>query len=703
MATLEKIRSKGVLLLIVVGVALASFIIGDFMNSGATYFNQSREIVAEIADEEIHINDYAVSLEQMMEVYKMETGQMDLDEQTSSQLRASVWETLVNETLLGAQADEIGLTVTGDELSERCFGDNIHPIISQRRAFVGQSGQFDPAALVQFLSSLDVDPANAEMAEQVRSAKNYWMFWEDNLRFTLLQEKYNALISKAVTANSLDAKSNFEAGKPTVDVEYVMQPYYAVADSLVKVSDADVRKLYNARKEMYKQAPNRDIEYIVFDIVPSEVDFADAEKWINGLKAEFTTTNDIASVVNSNSDVMYDGRNFSEKTVPAYYKEFAFEGKTGDVSEITFEDDTYRMARIVEAGLMVSDSVKLRHILIENNDERADSIVKALRRGADFGKLALQYSLVQETAAKGGEIGWVGETGLPKEISVPAFAKRAKEVFTVSTPGQGIQIMQIMEKSKATPKVKLAIMERKVTPSSQTYGQLYNDAKQYVVTNNTLEKFNATAKEQGLVVMPASALDKNAQQVANLTTSREIVRWAFGASEGDVSDVFECGNSFVVAAVKSVKDDEYRPVSSVAFELRAELIKDKKAELIEGQMGEVLAKENSLDALAAFVKDDAQKAAAVNFASYQLGSAGVEPYVLGAATAMAENTISAPLKGNTGVYVIKTSNKTEAEGAFDKDAEVSKLNNRNSYYLGYQVMQALRDNAEIVDNRSVFY
>ncbi len=703
MATLEKIRSKGVLLLVVVGMALLAFIIGDFLNSGATYFNQSREVVAEIAGEDVHINDYAASIEQMMEVYKMETGQMDLDEQTTAQLRTSVWEALVNEKILNKEAAKLGLLVSADELWERCTGANVHPIIAQRRAFADETGRFNAMALTQFLNSLDIDPQNQQMADQIKSAKSYWMFWENNLRITLLQEKYNTLIAKAVTANSLEAKLNFDMNQSKVDVEYVMQPYYAVADSLVKVSESEMKKLYSARKETFKQEPNRDLEYIAFNIVPSEQDFAEAEAWINNLKAEFTTTTDIAGLVNSNSDVMYDGHNYSEKSVPARYAEFAFSGKKGDVTDVIFADETYSMARIVESGLMVSDSVRLRHILIENNEERADSIVTAIKRGADFSALALKYSLVQETALNGGEIGWVQEQELPKEMATPAFAKRAKDVFKVSTMGQGIQIVQIIEKSKATPKVKLAIMERKVTPSSQTYGQLYNDAKRYVVENNTAEKFNAAAAEKGLVVMPAIGITKNAQQVARLSTSREIVRWAFNSEKGDVSDVFECGDAFVVALVRETKDDDFRPIGDVAFELRAELLKEKKGELIQKQMEEALAGQNTLEAAAAFVKDDVQKVEAMNFDSYQFGAAGIEPYMIGAAAVMSENTVSKPLQGNTGVFVLRTANKQSSEAEFDQAAQIQALNMRSSYYLPYQLTESLRNDAEIMDNRSMFY
>lgn len=705
MATLEKIRSKGVLLLVIVGLALLAFIIGDFLNSGATYFNRSHENVAEIAGESIHITEYQAAIDQMMDVYKIETGQSELNEELTTQIRTSVWETMVNERILKAECEKIGLTVTAEELSDRIIGNNIHPIISQRRAFYDQNGRFSKQILLQFLNSLDTEAENREMETQIQQAKNYWLFWENTLRNSLLQEKYTALLSKSVTANSLDAKKSYDGRKTVVDVAYVMQPYYALPDSVVSVSNSEIKSLYAKKKEQYKQEPNRNLSYIAFDIVPSTADFESVEAWINKLKPEFETTNDIANVVNSNSDIPYDGRNFSETTVPAQYKEFAFSGKKGDVTAVMFENNTYSMARIMETGLMVSDSVKLRHIyLAENNQARVDSILAAIKKGADFAALARTYSVVEQTAANGGEIGWLPELGLNQEIAEPAFSKAAKETFTVAQ-GNGIQIFQIMEKSKATPKVKLAILSREVTPSSQTYSSLYNAAKQFIVENNTLSKFENAAKEQGLTITPSLALNKNTEKIGNLAQSRQIVRWAFNdkMDEGDVSDVFECGSCFVVAAIKEVNDGEYRSIENVAGELKAELIKDKKAGIMIKNMQDVLAQNNSLEAVAQAVKTDIQNAENLTFTTYRLGAAGMEPYVIGLAPALEVGKISAPVKGTNGVFVVLTSNKHEVEDTYDETSEIMQLNMRSSYSLPYMAIELLREKSDVEDNRSVFY
>lgn len=704
MATLEKIRSKGVLLVVVVGLALLAFIVGDFLNSGSSYFNQSQEIVAEIAGEDINIKEYSAAIDQMTEVYKIETGKSELDEDIMTQLRSSVWENMVNEKMLNAESQKLGLAVSADELSDRLIGNNIHQLITQRRAFAGQDGQFSRPQLVQFLNSLEETPQNEEMKQQIAKVKSYWLFWEKTVKNSILQDKYNTLISKAVTANGLEAKMSFEDKKASVDVAYVVQPYYAISDSAVKVNNSDIKERYNKQKEQFKQEANCTLNYVVFDIKPLQEDFKIADDWINGLSEEFKTTADVVGLVNSNSDVMYDGRNYSENTIPLNLKAFAFGGKTGDNMGPVFVNNTYTMARIMESGIMQSDSVKLRHIFLAEKDAaKADSIVAAIAKGDDFAALAKKYSAVQQTAANGGEIGWLqeGVAGVEKEITATAFSKAVNEVFTIKN-AQGVQIMQVTDKTPARRKVKLAILERKVVPSSKTYSKIYNDAKEFAA-DLTAPKFDSKAKEKGYIVRPAGDILQTADKIADIPQSRQIVRWVFGSEKGDVSDVFDCGTQFVVATTSEVNEKGYRSIEKVNEQLKAEIIKDKKAELMIKNIAAQLAKNPSLEALAASMNDSVKVAAGVNFGAYQFGVAGFEPSVIGKSTVAELNKVSAPIKGNAGVYVIRASNKRINPQPFDAKMELMQLNSRMSYSLPYAIVQDMKDKAEIVDNRMNFY
>ena len=704
MAVLEKIRSKGVLLVGAVGFALLAFVVGDALNSGSSFFNKSKETVAEIVGEDVNIHDFTASIEQMTEVYKIETGKADLNEEITNQLRTSVWESLVNEKLLNAEAEKLGLAVSKEELSERCIGNNIHPLIMQRRAFAGENGQFSRPALVQFLSSLEETPANDEMKSQIAKAKSYWLFWEKTVKNSILQEKYTALISKSVVANSLEAKMSYQDRKTSVDVAYVVQPYFAVPDASVSVSKDDIKDLYNKRKEQFKQEANVSVNFVAFDIKALKEDYKEAELWMNKLSNEFRTTDDVVGLVNSNSDVMYNGQNYSMATVPAALKAFAFGGKTGDIVGPIFANDTYTMARIMESGIMQSDSVKLRHIfLVEKDASKADSLVAAIRGGSDFATLAKQYSAVKQTAANGGEIGWIqqGMSGMDKELTTTAFSKSTNEVFTIKNP-QGVQIMQVMEKTPARSKVKMAILERKVVASSRSQSKIYNDAKQFAV-DLTSDKFDAKAKEKGYIVRTASDVFTSTDKISDIAQSRKVVQWAFKSDKGDVSDVFECGSSLIVATTTEVNKKGYKSVEKVSDQLKAELIRDKKAELMIKNITAQLAKNPSLEALAASMNDSLKVAPAVNFAAYQFGMAGMEPNVIGKATIADLNKVSAPIKGNAGVFVIRTSNKQVNPQPFDARMEKMQLNSRMSYSLPYMLMQDLKDNADIVDNRINFF
>jgi peptidyl-prolyl cis-trans isomerase D len=451
-------------------------------------------------------------------------------------------------------------------------------------------------------------------------------------------------------------------------VEFVEKPYFAVADSLVKVSESDIKKLYNAQKELYKRTPNRSLVYVSFPIVPSENDFAEVERLMKSLENDFQTKEDITALVNSNSDILYDARDYSVSTIPAEYKEFAFAkgAKKGQCTELTLTNGTYAMARIMDCGYSKSDSVKL--VLVANGEGTEDV-----------------------------ELGWYQANELQKSIADPAFAGKKGSQFTVTT-GMGEQTFKIADKSAATPKVKLAILARTVTPSSKTYGVLYNEAKQFIINNNSVELLREAAQEQGLSISPAFGLDVNADKVNDLKNSRGIVRWAFEAKEGQLSDVFECGEQFIVAALTEVNEGEYRTIDDVRMELTMQATADKKAEYLINQLKNV----TTLEEAATLFGAEIQRVENVTLASTRLGAAGVEPAVVGAALALESNSTSAPIKGNAGVYMVRIAEKTVASGELNATQEISNLNMRTSYTIPYQAMSMVEANAEVEDNRARF-
>ena len=665
MASLQKIRNHGALLIAIVGLAMLAFILGDFLNSGSSFFNRSRENVGVIEGQKVHYTEYEAAKDQLTEVYKIESGRSDFDEDTYSQIRNQVWNMFVMDYTLRAQAKKIGMGVTTDELTELCIGENVHQILRSRRAFMGEDGQFSREAVKGLIAAINDGSEDAEQNANLQQAKTYWLYWEKAVRISYMQEKYTNLLQHLFKANSLDAEYAFNGRQHGVSADYVMQPYYTVADSLVKVSEGDIKKLYKQHQEQYKQTPNRAIKYIAFDIVPSEDDFKAAAELLARLQDEFKTTDDISLVVNTNSDIMYDGRDYSMETVPAQFKDFAFAkgAKAGDCTDILFENNTYAMARIMQAGYSLPDSVELKAIVEGGEDQ---------------------------------ELGWFKAADLPKNIAEPALTGKRGSRFTVAQ-GMGEQTYEIMELGKPTPKVKLAILAREVTPSSKTYSVIYNSAKQFIVNNNNAEALEAAAQEAGMTVIPQYNLTATTDKIGQLKASRPIVRWAFEAKEGQVSDVFECGQQFIVAALTEVNDGDYRPLDAVRGELTYEATNNAKAAYIKKQLKGV----ESLEAAAEIMGQKIQHVDRVALADSRFGNAGMEPAVIGAALAQGENALSEPIQGNMGVFVVKTGAANNAEGAFNADSEKAQLASRYAY-LPYQAMQLMEDKADVTDNRANF-
>lgn len=670
MATLQRIRNHGLFLLIIVGLAMLAFILGDALNSGSSFMNKSREYIGEIEGQKIHYTEYESAVEQLTEVYKIESGRSDFDEDMHAQIRNQVWQMLVAKYTLQDQAKQIGMDITSDELYELCAGAKPHQLITSRRMFAGQNGQFDRNILINFLASIEMDSENAEQAANLKQAKNYWMYWENAVRLTAMQEKYVGLIQNMLTANNLDAKYAAQAKQTKVNVDYAMKPYYTVADSLVKVSTNDIRKIYDERKQMYKQTPNRDIAYIAYPIVPSEADYQLAEKAMQDIQEEFRTTEEVALVVNSNSDVMYDGNNYSEKTIPAAYKDFAFAkgAKKNDFMELNYDEATrtFRMARLMDCGYNSPDSVQLKGIATKEGEQDQ-------------------------------EYGWFTEAELQKDIAEPAFAGKVGQRFTV-TLGMEDRTFEITGLTKPTPKAKVAIIEREVTPSSKTFAAIYNEANQFVVNNQDEEAFRAAAEEAKMEIETATNLQKMANKVADLKSSRAIVRWAFNAKEGQVSDVFECGDKYIVAVLTATHDGEYREFEDVQATLRYEAVNRKKAEYISKQIADA----KTLAEVAEKMGSEVRHIDALTEDSYRFGIEGMEPAAVGTAFATAAGELSKPVKGNQGVIVLVPSDVQRAEAEVDYKAEIASLNARTSYSLPYQLINNLEQNADIVDNRATF-
>ena len=709
MATLEKIRNKAGLLVIVVGVALFAFIIGDFLNSGSTFFRQTQEKIVEVDGQVMSIQQYQEHIDEMTEFYKMQSGMSSLPEEYMNQIRQSVYNSMVQEVVLTEAMDKLGMHVSPEELFDMVQGENISPLLQQNQMFHNpETGMFDKMALLDFLKAVDDDNIASmppEQQAQLLPYRNFWLFMEKNIKLQRMEQKYTTLLSKAISTNTLDAKEAFNETTESASIMYAMQSYSTIPDSTVNVSKSELEKLYNQRKESYKQDETKVIKYIAVDILPSEADYSKANADVEAIKEELASSVHVADIVNENSETPFNDVFLSENALSPEIKQFVSTASIGEIEGPLFESNKYRMFKLVDKTT-APDSVKVSHIMIAGTgrDEAiADSILTVLKAGGDFAEIARQHS-VDQAAQNGGEVGWLTETGakvyVNDEFKAGVFSAPLNEMKQMKSL-YGIHLYKVTEKTANVAKYKVADIEITVSPSSKTYSNIYNELNQFISKNQNMDKMDEAAKEAGYNIRTNVHVTANDQTVEMVTQSRPVIRWAFQNKKGSISEIFECDNKFVVAAIQGTVPEGYRPLSFVENELKSVLIAEKKGQIIADE----LKSKNltSLDAYAQAMDASVDSVKFINFNTRRITGIGAEPK-LNAMISLAEvGKLSDPVIGANGVYIFQVFEKNQENATYDEKSQIATLDASNAYRIGFQAIQTLMNDAEIVDNRIRFY
>jgi peptidyl-prolyl cis-trans isomerase D len=682
----------GVLVAVVIGFALLAFILGDLINSGSSLLNSSKMTVAEIDGHKISITQFQNRLDEMTETQKLISGKQSFTEEETAALRDQAWEEMVREMVLDQKLTNEGIDVSETEMADLIQGNNISPVV--RNFFQNpQTGMVDREQIVAFVKSLE-----AKNADPTRML--YWKYIKNQVKIERLTRKYASLVQRSLYVTSLDAKRALAADANKCSIHFVAQNFFAIPDSTVKVTDSDLKKYYDKHKKMFQQEVGRDIEYVVFDVKPSKEDFANAQQWVAKAEPEFVAAQDPAQYAQNNTDKSYD-RYFKKGELASKLDTFAFSGSTSSFLKPYFDGSSFIMARIADVKMM-TDSVKARHILVTGSNvaaaqKQADSLMKAVKGGANFAELAKKYSADQNTAVKGGEIGWL-RRGQIDDSTLMAAAGSVK-VFPAK---DGIHVLQITDKGTAAKRVKLAVVQRDVIPSSHTVQVSYNAANGFLADCKNQEQFNAQAAKYRLNKRVASRLSPNERAISGLNSPREIIRWAYDADKGNVSKVFELKDQFVVAILSGIREKGVAPLDQVKSDVEYLVKREKKGELLEAKMKTAMAGVNSIDQLAQKLGAQAADAADIAFSSYIVPNVGIEPALVAAATSVKPNTISKPIVGQNGVYVLQQTAKT-VDPAFSIESEKVRISGMNGQRSVYQSYEALRKAAGIEDFRFRFY
>ncbi|MDD2197008.1 MAG: SurA N-terminal domain-containing protein, partial [Bacteroidales bacterium] len=665
MATLEKLRNRaGTLVAVVIGLALLAFILGDLFGSGGSLFTRNQFEIAEIDGNSIPYQNYQERVDYLTELNKASRRQSALDEQTMESIREEVWNGMVQEHVLGDKYKSLGIAISTDELFDLVQGRNIHPIIRQEFGD-RQTGEVDPTLVVQFLKNMEADPSGLQ--------KQIWLYLESLIIRDRLFTKYNNLIGKGLAVTGLQAEQSLESRSKRVDFNYLVGRYSSINDSTITVTDSEIKSYYSKHKNEFKQQAARDVEYVVFPINPSQDDYVAAEKWINEIKNDFVTAVDPVQFTNLNSDIPFDGTFFKKGEFPnEEIDQWAFGANVGDTLGPIFSDDSYKIAYLVQIA-QLPDSVKARHILIgpEGNTQedynaakaKSDSLM-ALVNSRNFAKLAEENSQDPGSASMGGDLGWFNDGAMVKPFNDACFEGKKGDIVLVESQF-GFHIIEILDKGVPAKKVQIAVLERDIVPSTRTYQTIYQKASEFAGLQNTYDKFIDAVQDQKLAKRLASNLKEADRIIAGLENPRELVRWAYKSNAKEVSPVFEFGDNFIVATLKSVKEDGTAPIEQVKDQIKAEVIKDKKAEILLQDFSAAKNNAASIDDIAADLSLAVQNASRISFASFSLPSVGFEPAVIAAAVGASEGDIAGPIKGNSGVYLLSVTAVNIDEGDID--------------------------------------
>jgi peptidyl-prolyl cis-trans isomerase D len=701
MATLEKLRNRaGVLLAVVIGIALFSFILGDFLKPGKSIFANSEHELAKIAGKSIPYQYYQGKVEEIFEINKLFSGKNNLDEQTNESLREQVWQQIVRENVMDDQYNDLGLALHPDELFDMVQGRNIHPMIQQLFGNP-KTGEVNKAAIIQFLKNMDSDPTGRQ--------KLIWLYVENEIKTERIFTKYTNLIRKGLYATSLETKKSLDDKTTKVDFSYTSKPFSSISDSLVNYSQSDIEKYYDAHKQDYEQKASRDIEYVIFPIRPSDEDNKLADDWINKIKSEFQNATDPKQFATLNSDTPFDGKNYKDGELPNDYNKWAFVAKPGDMLGPIFDGNSYKLVRLASINFL-PDSVRAHHILISpkeksqesfnNAKTTADSLLAVIKKGGSFDKIAKEYSDDPGSKDKGGDIGWFRDGMMVKPFNDACFNGKKGDLVIAETQF-GFHIINVVDRGKDIKKVQVAVVERKVNASSKTIQSTFTEASQFAGTNTTRDLFLKAADTKKLTKHIASNLLENDRKIAGLDNPREVVRWAFKSKKGNVSDVYELGENFVVATLVDIREEGFAPLSQVKDEIRLKVLHDKKGELLSKKIADAKKGAQNIESIAQSIGSRVDQAARVSFASFSIPNVGVEPNVIAEASSSQEGKIIGPIVGNSGVFALSVTavNKEDGDLTLEKNRLIGTYASR-AYYEAYE---ALKKNAEIKDKRSKFY
>ncbi|MBP5628797.1 MAG: SurA N-terminal domain-containing protein [Bacteroidaceae bacterium] len=731
MAAIQGIRKHGKLLIVVIGLALLAFITEEFFRATEAQRNQNSGVISTINGKKIHSMEYSELIESYKSYLSMTQGKTTFTDDEDAALKEQAWQSFVSNKLIEAEAEKLGLTVTDQEM-RNVLADGTNPMLAQSPFVNQQTGRFDANMLKSFLDEYKKMQAGSsnvpeQYREQYDKLYSYWQFVEKTLKETLLQQKYNALLHMSITSNPVESKLAYEATSTNKDVVLAAVPYSSINDNDVKVSDEELKAKYNELKENFKlNADSKDIKYVAVTVKASDADKAELDKKMAEFAQEIATTDDVAGVVRrAQSSVIYIDVPRTADAFPADISAMLDSMGVGGVKGpfLTVSDNTQNIIRLL-AKTQAPDSIQIRQLQVGGKDiedarKRADSIYTALKAGADFTEMAKKYN---QTADSTWLVSNMYENATMDEDNL-AFINKAQtmavgEMANIDFP-QGNIILQVTDRKNMVTKYNAAVIKCPVNYSPETSKAEYNKFSKFIAENKTIESMEKNAAKAGYNVQTLNGITTedffSMQYFSQPGMDRHMMRWISNdakkwifdeAEDGQISPLYVCdnGNHLLVVGVAKSHEKGYMPLDDVKDMVKAEVLRDKKADMILGKLKGA----KSIDQVMAQKGAVSDSAKNVNF----YADNQYDPVILGSISKAKVNQFVGPLKGRDAVFAYQVTKETkDPEAKYDEQqyltgaarSHASMALNPRQYYGESPVISYLKQKAKVTDSRYLFY
>lgn len=699
MAVLEKIRVKfGIAASIIIALGLLSFIIDPSEIISAFQNMSSKNDVGEINGKAISYSDFQEEVENMTTINELVSGTSAQSSQAQENTRNAVWQNLIYRDLFIRKAQAAGIRVGAAEMVDLTTGNNLSPLIAQNAAFLDENGQFSRSQLSNFIQSIPSD--------QTGSLKLYWNYLQNSISNAQYAQKYNSLFTEGSFSNALQVQREIAENNNTTDVDFVMIPFGYQPDSTLTVSDNEIREYYKAHKRFYKQQANRDMEYVVFEVIPSQKDLDDTKAAVADLYEEFATTDNVKAFLLRNSDRQLSDYWYKKGELSTIYsgvEDFVWNG-TGDVSDILTNSNknTYYVARVMDSQ-MIPDSAYVKHILLQGTDAKhlADSLVSVIKKGENISNLAAEYSLDKSSMVDGelGSIGWMTQSYM-----IPGFESvitaKVGEPYVIDTQ-YGTHVVLVTKKTAPVAKKQVAIYEKQAIASQETFNSYYSKANTFATAAaGSYDNYKKAVDTLGVYSHPVNGMLESSDNLGSIDNTKEVTRWVFDNKAGKVSPIITVDNNyFFIATVKAIHKEGYATVNEVASSIRQTLLLEKAGEKQLQIVKDKIAGLTDLQAIAEKLGSSVSSQSGIAFAS--LNSAGLDPAFIGAVSVAPEGKVSGPVLGSVAVYVFQVTGRDTGSYYTEDDAK-----SRDAQYASYNsqmIVPVMMDDADVKDNRARFY